>query len=56
MKKCRNCPYFRIRQRPIKGWDLGLAECQKYNLVVDFASMRKISTLECIEKERTEKQ
>ena len=55
MKKCRDCPYFHIRQRPIKGWDLGLAECQKHNLVVDFASMRKISTLECIEKERTEK-
>mgnify|MGYP003303407580 CR=1 FL=1 len=47
--KCKSCPYFHIRQRPIKGFDLGLAECQKHHLVVDYQSMRKVNTLECVE-------
>ena len=49
--KCKDCPYFRIRQRPIEDFDLGLAECQKHNLVVDFQSMRKVNMLECVEDE-----
>ena len=49
--KCKDCPYFHIRQQPIKGWDMGLAECQKHNLVVDFRSMRKVNMLVCVEEE-----
>ena len=52
--KCKDCKYLEIRQQPIKGWDLGLAECKKHNLVVDFASMQKINGLECVEKESEE--
>ena len=52
MVKCKDCPHFHIRQMPIKGWDLGMAECRKYNMVVDFASMRKVNTLECVEDKR----
>lgn len=51
MKRCKDCSYFRITQHPIKGWDFGLAECRKYNMVVDFADMRKINKLECIKAE-----
>lgn len=47
--KCKDCPYFHIRQRPIKGWDMGLAERQKHGLVVDFVTMRKVNGLECVE-------
>jgi hypothetical protein len=50
--KCKNCPYFRIRQRPIKGFDLGMAECKKHDLVVDFRSMTKVNMLECVEDEK----
>lgn len=49
--KCKECPHFHIRQMPIKGWDLGLAECRFHNLVVDFASMRKVNTLECVSQD-----
>ena len=48
--KCKDCQYFKILQMPIKGWDLGMAECRKHNMVVDFASMRKVNTLECVEE------
>jgi hypothetical protein len=49
--KCFECPYFKITQRPIKGWDFGLAECTKYNMIVDFADNRKLNRLECIKAE-----
>ena len=48
MKKCRECEHFHIVQQPIKGWDFGMAKCDKYNMVVDFVSMRKVNTLECV--------
>lgn len=40
--KCTDCQSFQIRQQPIEGFDLGLAECRKHNLVVDFRAMRKV--------------
>lgn len=50
--KCRDCEYFHIRQEPLRTpgtlWDLGLAECKKYNLVVDFATHGKLDKLECV--------
>ena len=33
--------------QPIKGFDWGLAECTKYDLVVDFADKRKFNWLSC---------
>ena len=51
--KCVDCPDFRVRQQPLRTvgeiWDFGLAECQKHNLVVDFASRKKLNRLECVE-------
>ena len=47
MKLCKDCEHFKIRQQPIKGFDWGLAECTKYNLVVDFADKRKFKWLSC---------
>ena len=54
---CKDCPYFHIDYMPLKSgglcWDLGRAHCDKYRLVVDFADMRKINRLECVEDEGT---
>lgn len=53
--KCVDCVHFHIRQEPLRDygggipWDFGLAECDLYNLVVDFASHRKLNRLTCIE-------
>ena len=56
---CEDCPYFHIRQEPLRDkgilWDLGLAECGKHNLVVDFVNHRKFKTLKCVEDECNEK-
>jgi hypothetical protein len=52
--KCKDCPYFAITQDPIRTtgnlWDLGLAKCKKYNLVVDWANKSKLNALECVER------
>lgn len=49
--KCKDCEYFHIRQEPLRTpgtlWDLGLAECQKYDLVIDFADHGKLDKMEC---------
>lgn len=50
--KCKDCSHFHIRQMPIKGWDFGLAECKKHDLMVDFTTMLKINMLECVEDEK----
>lgn len=47
MTLCKDCEYFKIRQQPIKGFDWGMAECTKYDLVVDFADKRKFKWLSC---------
>lgn len=57
MMKCTECPHFRIAQRPIHSngdiVDTGLARCEKYDLVVDFFSERKLNRLTCVdEKEK----
>ena len=50
MKLCKNCEYFHIRQQPTRPhWDTGLAECKKYNIVVDFYDMKKFNNLSCVE-------
>ena len=52
--KCKGCYHFHIRQEPLRDsgggipWDFGMAECDLYNLVVDFASHRKLNKLECV--------
>ena len=52
-KKCLECEYFHIRMKPLRTpgvlWDMGLAECKKHNLVVDFANHGKLKRLECKE-------
>lgn len=47
MTLCKDCEHFKIRQQPIKGFDWGMAECTKYDLVVDFADKRKFKWLSC---------
>lgn len=51
--KCRDCEHFHIRMNPWKSdgvcWDMGLAECRKHNLVVDFLDKRKLNKLTCVE-------
>ena len=41
--KCIDCPHFHIVG------DLGMARCDKLNLVIDFADFGKLKTLECVE-------
>lgn len=55
--KCKDCYHFHIRQEPLRDaggipWDLGLAECDLHNLVVDFSSHRKLNKLECVEDKK----
>ena len=51
--KCRNCEHFHVRYQPLKVggecYDSGMAECKKYDLVVDFTSTRKLNRLECVD-------
>lgn len=52
--KCIDCPHFKIEYEPIKadeGYrDLGRAVCKKHNLITDFATRRKLNSLECWER------
>ncbi len=55
-KKCFDCPSFKILYEPIGKirtgiWDFGKAKCVKHDLVVDFASHRKLKKLECVEEQ-----
>ena len=53
--KCVDCTHFRILYDPIGKatdiWDFGRAKCKKYDLIVDFASKRKLNKLECWEEQ-----
>lgn len=55
---CKDCEHFRIRYEPLKVgkdiWDFGMAQCDKYQMVVEFASRRKINKLKCIDDEKEE--
>lgn len=47
--KCISCEYFHIRQRPLPDHlDSGLAECLRYNLVIDFSNYAHLKRLECV--------
>lgn len=53
---CYTCPEFNIVSEPIKAidggcLDMGLAECKKHGLVVDFLDHRKLKKLTYIEEE-----
>ena len=59
MRHCINCSHFHVRQGPLKGYngecyDLGRAECDKYVLVVDFASRKTLNRLNCVMAEEEE--
>ena len=51
--RCKDCEHFKIEYEPYRSGgmllDFGLARCMKHNLVVDFASHRKLNKLECVE-------
>ena len=53
MTRCKDCKDFHIRQKPLKVgrdcYDCGLAECKRYDLVVDFTSTQKLNRLTCVE-------
>ena len=61
--RCVDCPHFCIQCLPIRGkirgvsgfWDLGHARCNKHNLVVDFASKKKLEKLTCVKEDKDEK-
>lgn len=54
--KCKDCKDFCIVAEPIRDdvgvWDLGMARCEKYNMVVDFIDHRKLNKLECVRGEQ----
>lgn len=47
--KCVECESFRILYEPIKGYDSGLAKCDKHDMVAEFTSRRKLNRLVCVE-------
>ena len=51
---CKDCEHFKIIQEPLKGLDLGRAECSKFNLVTDFGDKRKFRTLSCEDRPKEE--
>lgn len=59
--KCMDCPHFKVVSEPIKAgkgmyWDLGLAKCEKLDLVSNFMNHGQLKKLECAEEKacRTE--
>lgn len=54
MKKCKDCEHFRIDYEPYRyigaHTELGQASCGKHNLVVNFATKKKLETLSCVEE------
>ena len=46
---CVDCPHFKIRQKPLKGVDFGLAVCEKHNLQCDYVSKQQLRRLECVD-------
>ena len=50
---CDKCKYFKILYEPLrtKGelWDMGRAECDKHNLITDFANHSKFKRLDTCE-------
>ena len=53
---CKDCKDFHVIAEPIKAdgdvLDLGMAKCDKYNMVVDFIDHRKLNKLECVRGEQ----
>lgn len=57
--KCCDCSFFKIQYDPIGKintglWDFGRARCEKHDLIVDFASKRKLKELVCVEEVKPE--
>ena len=54
MVKCCDCEYFKIIQEPLRSgkdiYDLGMAECTNFEMVVDFIDHGKLKRLECIDE------
>jgi len=52
---CKDCEHFKILMEPLRSggdlWDLGQAKCEKYDLVCDFPSHRKLNALKCCVEE-----
>lgn len=52
---CKDCKDFHTIVEPIKtdgcAWDLGVAKCDKYSMVIDFTNHRKLNKLECVRGE-----
>ena len=48
---CDKCEYLHIIQQPLRGkdglYDLGKAECKKYDLITDFTHNGKFKKLTC---------
>lgn len=53
---CKDCPSFRIQQEPYRTkntlWDMGIAICEKYDMIVSFASHRMFDRLRCPEDKK----
>ena len=56
---CANCKHLKIIIQPVKGkggyYELGVAECKKYNLITDFTNMSKFRNLTCPEEYKEER-
>ena len=49
---CKDCEYFKILQEPIRGFDGGIARCEKHNLSVEFLNHSKFEWLSCVEEDK----
>jgi len=52
--RCVECEHFHNRYRPLRTdgviWDSGFAECDKYDMCIDYLSTRQLNRLECVEE------
>ena len=53
---CIECEHFHNRYRPLKGFggvcDSGFAECDKYDLCIDYVSTKQLKRLRCVEERK----
>lgn len=50
--KCKECEYFKILCEPMTPLELGIAQCDNYDIVTEFIDYKKINELTCIEIEQ----
>ena len=56
---CVECEHFHNRYGPIRDkgaiWDSGFAECDKYDMCIDYVSTRQLDRLRCVKDDNSKR-